>query len=185
MFGDFYQGSRRVGSNTVNSLATVEIDEIDEIDEIIIDDTSLKHIALFKGKYTKKVLSKAKLSGFVTPVVEKHRRRIHVKIHHYPLGVEDQRRNKGGLEPTNKSTAHYVSTLPGSSGAPVLSKDGDFLIGIHTGAGTEKKKVKYTGDIIANLKGKEFTLSESNQYADISKGELGGFGKQFKKRGRK
>jgi len=95
VFGEFYQGSMRVGTNTVNSLATIEIDEI------LIDEASTKDIALFKGKYVKKRkgLTKAKLSAFVTSVVEKTTRRKHVKIHHYPLGVEDQRRNKGELDP--------------------------------------------------------------------------------------
>lgn len=175
VYGQFYQCSMRVSSGEVSSLAEIKIDEI------LTDDGSSKDIALFKGKYQKKTprLSAQKLSQFVTPIAEKRRKRKHIKIHHYPLGVEDQRVNMGDLDP-NAHKAHYVSTLPGSSGAPIFNSGGTAIIGIHKGAGNQIKKVQYTGKIIKNLKGQEFSLSDNNEYDDILRDELHKFDKIFK-----
>ena len=170
LFGHFFQCSIRTRPKKANFLAKITIDEV------LINPTSDKDIALFKGKYTK---PKPLLSGVITPVAEQSRKRKHILIHHHPLGIEDQRRNKGELDQASNET-HYVSTLPGSSGAPVMTKSGDALIGIHTGSGAQIKKVRYTGGALKHLHNKEFSLSDCNEYVSIQKDELNGFNKSFK-----
>lgn len=163
VYGNFYPGSVRMDDNSTNWLAEIRIDEI-------ITDGTCKDIAVFKGnllgvpqEVKDLLISKvSKIRAYNEPI-----RGGNVKIYQYPLGYEDQRIKEGKILP---GKYHYVSTLPGSSGAPIFQ--GDEIIAIHIAGADAITKVRYFGDKLKDIKGERFDLSENNVFEMISNEDL-------------
>jgi len=88
------------------------------------------------------------------------------KMYHYPLGVSDQRFNSGKLvQEEIIDNLHCMSSLPGSSGAPIFYNNK--VIGIHTGKG---EKLSNT-HVEINIQGiKEYVnIYKNNEFISLSK----------------
>lgn len=99
----------------------------------------------------------------------------HCTVYHYPAGRGSMRKNDGVIE---TASAYKVSTLEGSSGAPLflshgsVGEEGVYIIGIHRGAiSIQKNQIAY----LTKKSEMFFGLLEQDEYeaeCDFSKDDL-------------
>ena len=182
-FGNFHQASMEKDGKIIVG-AVIKIDEI----RLYEDLNNKIDIALFIGRYRIKNPEVPGIdvahSNISKTALGKKRDII---VYHYPWGVEDQRFKKGKVESIEGKGEgrHLISTLRGSSGAPIFNER-DEIIGIHSGWNEIEKQgtIKYTGNKFKSLMSMcpdmiDVPIAGSSRYAPILYGEVSKFSRRF------
>lgn len=172
VFGKFTQGLVNAGGGAVSSLCEYTIKKI-------LTHPDNRDIAIFEAETPFKQDLQSLLTTKIPSIVNGLSTSKKAIIYHYPMGVQEQRKNEGMID--SKGIAHLVTTLPGSSGASVLNAQKK-IIGVHVSSGDQnKKKVKYNGNKLPQIKGQKFGVSDENEYISIISSDLTKFTQQYKK----
>lgn len=175
--------SFRIGAKTFAQGGTeanasfVELEDEDplyglvEIDTLLLPPHPKKDICFFEGEILDSTLTNQELKDIFSqtqPQVAKKAIQTdqEVVMYHYPLGVRDQRTNKGKAEHNGH---HFLTSLVGSSGAALYSPQTREIVGIHTGA---RSKKGFPGAVACPLSEDPLDIVPYNMYAPLIGSDL-------------
>lgn len=175
LFGTLFQGSARSNNKDekISHIARYDINTVCFHDE--------KDIALIKGTLVESPFNYDILKQYTSDISsEKDNQKQTGTMYHHPLGFKDQRVGLGEVDCDGK---HYISTLPGSSGASIFNENGKIMC-IHTGGDEEIiKSVVYNGNRLKKLgrSSKTCYMYNNNLCDIITQNDLAKFNTCFKK----
>lgn len=175
LFGSLFQGSARLNNKDekISWIARYDINTVCFHDE--------KDIALIKGTLVESPVNYDILKQYTSDISsEKNNQKQTCTMYHHPLGFKDQRVSSGEVDHDGK---HYISSLPGSSGASIFDGNGKITC-IHTGGDKEIiKSIVYNGDRLKKLQrpSKTCYMYSNNSCDIITQNDLNKFNNCIKK----